>query len=70
MAARGWHPGTATDVCSVWTWTSARLASSVRHHPPLFELEQEHWNNDLYSAVEAVGNPINQSNNFHLHSLG
>lgn len=39
MAVRGWHPGTATDVCSVWTWTSARLASSVSSHPLLFE----HW---------------------------
>ncbi len=29
MAVRGWHLGTATDVCSAWIWTSARRASSV-----------------------------------------
>lgn len=35
MVVRGWHPGTATDVCSAWIWTSARLAFSVSSDSPL-----------------------------------
>lgn len=33
---RGWHLGTATDVCSVWIWTSARPVSSVSSYTLLY----------------------------------
>lgn len=39
MVVREWHPGTATDVCSAWIWTSARHASSVSSYSPLNHLD-------------------------------
>lgn len=55
MAVRGWHRGTATDVCSVWTWTSARRASSVSSHPLLLG----GWFNCFYRVFKPLDDPIN-----------